>query len=280
MNESLTNYFGLNKYFLIKTQSGNKCILRVWVLRLELVYTTLFKIQKISFVFSLLLFVILLFSVILFYSRLRWIQFWVWIELNQLFFLFFISLFFLTKIETIIKYFIIQRITSIVIIIILVLTKSDLFILRVLFLKLGLIPLHSWILNIVKSIELFSYFTLLTVQKIQLLLIFLFLIKTYLNQFLILLIILSSYLIIIKETFGKKFFFFSSINFLFLFILLGYFSLSLRFFFWLSYLLFFFFLLFTFLLNSFTFFLFKNKIITSLLLLVIIGFPPFPIFFF
>jgi len=173
----------------------------------------------------------LLFSVILFYSRLRWIQFWVWIELNQLFFLFFIRLFFLTKIETIIKYFIIQRITSMIIIIILVLTKNDFFILRVLFLKLGLIPFHSWILNIVKSIELFSYFTLLTVQKIQLLLILLFLMKTYLNQFLILLIILSSYIVITKETFGKKFFFFSSINFLFLFILLGYFSLSMRFFF-------------------------------------------------
>jgi len=163
---------------------------------------------KISFVFSLLLFAILLFSEILFYSRLRWIQFWVWIELNQLFFLFFISLFFLTKIETIIKYFIIQRITSIIMIIMLVLTKNDFFILGVLFLKLGLIPLHSWILNIVKSIEIFSYFVLLTVQKIQLLLIFLFLIKTYLNQLLILLIILSSYIIIIKETFGKKFFFF------------------------------------------------------------------------
>jgi hypothetical protein len=78
----------------------------------------------------------------------------------------------------------------------------------------------------------------------------------------------------------KSFFFFSSINFFFLFILLSYFSLSIRFFFWVCYLFFFFFLLFTFLINNFTFFLFKNKILVSLLLLVIIGFPPFPIFFF
>lgn len=223
---------------------------------------------------------ILLFSVVLFYSRLRWIQFWIWIELNQLFFLFFIRLFFLTKIETIIKYFIIQRITSIILIIALILFKNDFFILIVLFLKLGLIPLHSWILNMIKSMELFSYFVLLTIQKIQLLLVFLLVIKTYSSQFSIILIILFSYTIIIKETFGKKFFFFSSMNFFFLFVLLSYFSLSLRFSFWLCYSFFFFFLLSSFLISNFTFFLFKNKILISLLLLVIIGFPPFPIFFF
>lgn len=147
-------------------------------------------------------------TLLIFLRSVNWIQAWISIELNIFFFLILFNYKnFFSKIERIVKYFIVQTFRSLGILF-LINTTSNYFLIFVLILiKLGFPPFHFWIVNFLKKLEYFQYWIFLTFQKIQII----FFIFSYLNlqNFLFLtFFVFYFYFLIIKTNDFKIFFFF------------------------------------------------------------------------
>lgn len=102
----------------------------------------------------------------------NWISMWMGLEISIIAFIPIIQNFNQLSSESIIKYFIIQRIAStlflfgIISMLIGVNTKNELLILISILIKLGIAPFHNWILIIIQYINYREIFILLTVIKI------------------------------------------------------------------------------------------------------------------
>lgn len=222
---------------------------------------------------------LIILTIIWFFSRSNWVQLWIILELNILFFINFILQNKESEINFI-KYFIIQAFTSIIIIFrfLFKISNISIFVFIFILLKVGIFPFHNWIQLLSKNINKYSYLILITLQKIQIIYLVFLLFKNIVFFLVFSLLILTIYLIILKETFLYLFFLYSSMNFILLcfFICLPslYFFLN----FWILYsILFRLFIKVNVIQYTLTFFWKERKIIV---LLAIMGFPPFPVFFY
>lgn len=156
---------------------------------------------------------------------------------------------------------------------------SNYFLIFVLILiKLGFPPFHFWIVNFLKKLEYIQYWIFLTFQKVQMI----FFIFYYLNLQIFLFFtffVFYFYSLIMKTNDFKLFFFFSSYFLRIFFLLIITYSLKERVVLWIVYSTNLTFLIFNKNLNLINI-IKANKIFTIILLISLIGFPPFNIFFF
>jgi len=214
----------------------------------------------------------------MFLSSINWIQAWISIELNIFFFLIIFNYKnFFSKIESIIKYFIIQTFRSLGILFFINRMSNYFFIFILILIKLGFPPFHFWVVNFLKKLEYIQYWIFLTFQKIQMI----FFIFFYLNLQTLLFLsffVFYFYFLIIKTNDLKIFFFFSSYFLRIFFLLILIYSLKERVILWIIYSANLTFLIINKNLNLVN--IIKiNKIFTIILLISLIGFPPFNIFF-
>nr|YP_007026869.1 NADH dehydrogenase subunit 2 [Metacrangonyx longicaudus]CCI69446.1 NADH dehydrogenase subunit 2 [Metacrangonyx longicaudus] len=144
---------------------------------------------------TILFFLFLIFSLIMMVSMNSWFMIWFFIEMNLLSF---IPLILLKKnkysIESSLKYFFIQTLSSILILIGLLMMFMNLEVYNYLFMsglsiKLGLAPFHQWMVNIGESLTWSLLGMLLTIQKIGPFLLFGYILKyNYNNIYIIYLI--------------------------------------------------------------------------------------------
>lgn len=232
--------------------------------------------RKYTLVIQGFLLIILVFTVILFLSRVRWVQMWLIIEINLLVFLWYIN-----RIKDnniiVIKYYLVQALCSLLIVWTFIspvnIWLSGLFMLVLI--KLGVLPFHFWIISLAKLLYKDIYFVLLTVQKLQIIILFIIIVKQrYISIFII--IMLLCYIIILYEYNSKIFFLFSSISFTILFVLMGLSRIKYSLGLWIAYICF-----------LIVFFLFddiynlinkQSNMVKLICLLVLAGFPPFSIF--
>nr|CCI69533.1 NADH dehydrogenase subunit 2 [Metacrangonyx goulmimensis] len=121
---------------------------------------------------TILFFFIMFFSLIMMISLNSWFLIWVFVEMNLLSF---IPLILMKKnkysMESSLKYFFIQTLSSILILMGLILMFLDMslnnyFFIGGLSIKLGLAPLHQWVVNIVEGLIWPLVYILLTIQKV------------------------------------------------------------------------------------------------------------------
>ena len=114
----------------------------------------------------------LIFRIFLLISSNRWLLVWFSFEFNILIFIPFLkNKFYLFRTESILKYFVLQRICSILIILIWLIFKKSNLLGLLIFIKIGLPPFHYWVIDFLKINHWLSYFLLITIQKIGLIII-------------------------------------------------------------------------------------------------------------
>ena len=210
----------------------------------------------------------------------NWIIIWIRFELNTLFFLPFLkNSYYLFFSERIIKYFIIQRICSIGLILSwLIFLKNSLIIIFIL-LKIGLPPFHWWVIDFLKINNWLNFYYLITIQKIRLFIISFYFIfeKIIFLMFIILSIIIRRVIIYFFNNLINILLFSSIIHRSWLFSSL-FFSFKLWFIYFIFYILILFILV-VFLKNS-NYFYFSQwqSSIKWGLFFILIGLPPFSIF--
>lgn len=122
--------------------------------------------------FLLILWLVLSRSILLLIRRTSWIMIWFSLELNTLSFLLLLTIF-REYVNQGVKYFLIQTITTLLLV-----NRILLSITRILpiiiIMKIGLLPFHMWILDLLKEIDLIIIFTLFTFQKLPLFYILMF----------------------------------------------------------------------------------------------------------
>jgi len=154
---------------------------------------------------------------LLFISSSNFIQAWITIELNLLFFVFFIKNAFMNNIENIFKYFIVQSLRSLLILFLILFNFNTSIILMLCIFKLGIFPLHYWAISLIKKLRNYLFFIFLRIQKFQIIIFIVIFIKNAIYSLIFIILITFIYILILKEVSFKIFIFYSSINFTFLF---------------------------------------------------------------
>jgi NADH:ubiquinone oxidoreductase subunit 2 (subunit N) len=130
-------------------------------------------IYKIYFPINIFLIKFLLIRILIIISSRNWLILWVRFELNTLLFLPFLkNYYYLYFTEAIIKYFLIQRICSILLIIRWFVFSRRIIFMILLAVKIGLPPFHWWVIDFLKINNWMVFFYLITIQKIGLFVLF------------------------------------------------------------------------------------------------------------
>lgn len=149
--------------------------------------------------FLLMLWLVLSRSILLLIRRTSWVIIWFSLELNTLSFLL-LLITFSEYVNQAIKYYLIQTITTLLLVsrILLSITRMLPIIIIV---KIGLLPFHTWVLDLLKEIDLTIIFILLTLQKLPLfyILIFSYYFSSWYYFLAILLLLIWTLLLITKE---------------------------------------------------------------------------------
>jgi len=227
-----------------------------------------------------------------FFINNHWFLIWLCLELNSLIFLSLICPNKTSKeVQTTLNYLIIQTITSLILIFGLVNvqifniseTSSFLFVIIPLLIKITFIPLHNWIYSIIFYIKFFIVFLLFSLQKIMPLMFFL-LIKPYLNAILFIILLFSRLIRPIlnwSQTSFKRIITFSRISHTCWYFLALLLSEILSFFYFFLYIIISFYVFFFYTNNIKNVKIKNNKfqLIFFLLFLIIVGIPPFLLFY-
>lgn len=101
----------------------------------------------------------------------NWISIWLGLEVSLVAFIPLISVKSKLNSESCLKYYIVQRIRSIILLMGIIITSIniiyiDFFILIRLLIKLGIIPFHNWILSIIEGISYYPLFLIFTIIKL------------------------------------------------------------------------------------------------------------------
>jgi NADH:ubiquinone oxidoreductase subunit 2 (subunit N) len=109
----------------------------------------------------------------------NWLILWISFELNTLIFLPLLKTkYYLFITEAIMKYFLLQSVCSITLILGWIIFKNRFFFIVILIVKIGLPPFHWWVIDFLKLNNWTSFFLLITIQKLGLLI----LISYFLNE--------------------------------------------------------------------------------------------------